>query len=216
MNDKLKNIFSLLLRFGVTIVLLWLIARQIDFQKTKDTLLAADVRLMVLGFIVFFVIYFILFFRWVIFIKALDLKVSWAQAARYFAIGLFGNLFLPSSIGGDAIKIYGLCKECEEKPKVVASVLLDRLSGYGGLVVTASIFFTFGYHLINNVLILLLIMALAVIWFFVMAVLLNERLYAFFCQALNRFPKVKEPVMKMHYDIALLHHKKYEIGRAHV
>lgn len=209
MKDKLKNIVSFLLRFGVSAALLWWLSKQVDFEKTSAALKTADLNYFFLAFAVFFVIYFVLLLRWLVFVRALDLKVPLATLARYFAIGLFGNLFLPSSIGGDAIKIYGLCKHSAEKQKVVASVLLDRLSGYAGLVITASIACAFGYKLMNNIMIPVVIAVLAAVWAGVMAVLLNERLYAFFCQVLNRFPKAKEAVMKMHYDIALLHNRRY-------
>jgi uncharacterized membrane protein YbhN (UPF0104 family) len=63
----------------------------------------------------------------------------------------------------------------------------------------------------NNALILWAIAGLGIIWIGVMAVLFNERIYSFLCQVLNNFPKVKEPVMKMHYDIALLHHRRYAL-----
>lgn len=200
---------SFLLRFGLSGALLWWLFRKIDWAKTIEVLKTADMEPVVLSAVVFFSIYFVLLLRWIVFIRGLDLKAPFIEALKYFCIGLFGNLFLPSSIGGDAIKIYGLCKDnTTQKAKVVASVLLDRLSGYAGLVVTASAAFAVGYQYVNDISLLLMIAGLGVVWVGVMAVLFNEKLYAFFCQALNNFPKAKQAVMQMHYDIALLHGRK--------
>ncbi|OGX27332.1 MAG: hypothetical protein A2787_04670 [Omnitrophica WOR_2 bacterium RIFCSPHIGHO2_01_FULL_48_9] len=207
MNQTFKNILSFVCRFALSGLLLWWLFSKIDTKKTTDILKTADMNFILAALPVYFVIYYILLVRWFVYVKALNLKVPFQTVFRYFSIGVFGNLFLPSAIGGDLIKIYGLCKDSTEKPKVVASVLLDRLSGYAGLVVVASIAFVFGYRWINDVSLLLLIVGLAGGWGLVMAVLLNKKLYAGCCRVFSIWPKVKESIMKMHYDIALLDHK---------
>lgn len=209
MNQSFKNILSFLLRFGLSGALLWWLFKKIDWEKTIEVLKTADLAPVALSAAVFFAIYVVLVLRWFAFIRALDLKVPFGEALKYFCIGLFGNLFLPSSIGGDAIKIYGLCKDnATQKAKVVASVLLDRLSGYAGLVLTASAAFAVGYKYVNDLSLLAMIAGLGCVWVGVMAVLFNKKLYEFFCQVLNSFPKAKQAVMQMHYDIALLHGRK--------
>ncbi len=206
-RKKSKDFLSFLFRLALSLTLLIWLFSKIDIKKTVEVLKSSDINFIMWGGIVFFSIYFILLTRWVVFIKALGLHVSSWNVLRYFFIGLFGNLFLPSAIGGDLIKIYGLCKDTSEKPKVVASVLLDRLSGYAGLVIVASTTFIFGYRGISDLSILGLILILAVGWTGVMAVLLNERLYSLCCCLFSRWPKVKDRIMEMHYDIAMLDHK---------
>ncbi len=208
MKDKLKNIFSLLLRFGLSAGLLAYLFSKIDTTKTAEILKSSNVGFLAVAFLVFCTIFAVLLLRWLIFIRALGLKNPIGQVARYMFIGLFGNLFLPSSIGGDIIKIVGLCRNSDQKPKVVASVLLDRMSGYAGLVVVATVTFIFGYYLINDTAVAVTIAALAGVWLAVMVVLFNEKLYSFFCRIFGAFPKVQQAFMKMHYDIALLQDKK--------
>src|SRR3989338_3052403 len=196
MTKTFKNIASFLLRFGLSGALLWWLFIKIDWAKTIEVLKTADIGPITLSAAVFFSIYFVLLLRWIVFIRALGLKVPFGEALKYFCIGLFGNLFLPSSIGGDAIKIYGLCKDnATQKAKVVASVLLDRLSGYAGLVLTSSAAFAVGYKYVNDLSLLAMIAGLGCAWVGVMAVLFNKKLYEFFCQVLNGFPKAKQAVM---------------------
>lgn len=213
MNQNFKNILSFFFRFALSGALLWWLFSKIDINKTTDVLKTADRNFIAAALAVYFLIYYILLVRWFVYVKALNLRISFRTVFRYFSIGVFGNLFLPSAIGGDLIKIYGLCKDSSEKPKVVASVLLDRLSGYAGLVVVASIAFVFGYRWLNDVSVFILILGLAGGWSLVMAVLLNEKLYAGCCRIFAFWPKVKKSIMKMHYDIAMLNNKARALGQ---
>jgi glycosyltransferase 2 family protein len=54
-------------------------------------------------------------------------KVSIIRTTRIFNIGLFFNNFLPSSIGGDGMRIYLINKEGIRKSISASSVILDRL-----------------------------------------------------------------------------------------
>jgi len=54
-------------------------------------------------------------------------KISIIKTTRIFNTGLFFNNFLPSSIGGDGMRIYLINKEGIRKSTSVSSVILDRL-----------------------------------------------------------------------------------------
>lgn len=54
-------------------------------------------------------------------------KLSIIKTIRIFNIGLFFNNFLPSSIGGDGMRIYLINKEGIRKSTSASSVILDRL-----------------------------------------------------------------------------------------
>ncbi|MFI5205535.1 MAG: YbhN family protein, partial [Candidatus Paceibacterales bacterium] len=204
MNQKTKNILSTLFRIGLSCFLLYYLYTKIDVEKTVTVLKAADLGYILYAGIVFLIINAVLFLRWVIYIKAFELTVSIKTVARYFFIGLFGNLFLPSAIGGDFIKTIGLCLYSPHKAKVVASVLLDRLSGFAGMVVVAIVSFSFGFHLINDWTLFFAIVGMTVVSSAIVFILFNEKAYSFCCQIFSRLPKVKNALMSLHYDIALL------------
>ena len=210
MVDKIKNIFSLVMRFAVSGGLLWFVFSKIDMEKTWEILKTADVGYIVLGGFVFLGTMFILLFRWFIFIKALGLEVRSIDVVRSFFIGLFGNLFLPSAMGGDILKIYGLCKNSQQKPKVFASTLLDRLSGFASIVIVAVGAFIFGYKIINDNTLLIPIAIMTAGSLAVVTVLFNEKIFSFVCQVFNGVPKIKKPLMDMHNDIRLMHDKHKE------
>lgn len=206
MTQGLKKFFSFFLRISISGLLLQYLSTKIGFDKTAEVLKSGDLLYILYALIVFFLIHVILLWRWRIFIKALDLHVAASDVIRYFFIGLFSNLFLPSSIGGDVIKIFGLCKNSQQKPRVVASVLLDRLSGFGGIVTVAVLAFFFGSRYVQEAS-LLIIIGLIALGSLITVVLFNKTIYEFCCRIFNFFPKVKKSLMIMHYDISLLRDK---------
>ena len=183
-----KNFVSFLVRISLSAILLWyLFAKVIDVEKTVELLKTVRIDQMMIAFAIFFFINLILLWRWLIFIRALHLSARIMDVIRYYFIGLFGNLFLPSSIGGDFLKILGLCKRSNQKPKVVASVLLDRFSGFVSIVIVAVIAFFAGYSLMQDTQLLIPILLMGSGMFCVALVLFNRRIYETCCRLFHFF-----------------------------
>ncbi len=204
MKEKMKNLGSLLLRFGLSGALLYWLFSRIDYKHTWEAIKGADVGYMVAAFLVFVAINFIILWRWSILMKAVGLKVNRVSAIRWFFIGLFCNLFLPSSVGGDVVKGLGLAKETGNKPKVFASIVLDRLSGFAGIAIIASIAFFFGRAIVNDKSIILAIIFISVISVLMAAVLFSHRIFSGACSVFARWPRLKDGLMNLHYDVVLL------------
>ena len=210
MKEKVKNLLSLLGRFGLSAILLVYLFTKMDMDNTRTVLQSADFKYIAWAFVLFLGTIILILVRWFIFVRALDLSASRWTVTRFFFMGLFGNLFLPSSIGGDLIKIWGLCKDSSQKIRVVASVLLDRLSGFVSIVVVAFCAFVLGYAFIEEKFLLVPIIVIATGLFIFGLVLFNEKIYFFCCRIFNRIPRVKTALMDLHYDVALLKNKKLE------
>ncbi|HOW35698.1 MAG TPA: lysylphosphatidylglycerol synthase transmembrane domain-containing protein [Candidatus Omnitrophota bacterium] len=214
LNEKLKNVLSLLLRIGLSVLLLAYLFSKIDTSKMLDAVKNADLRYFFAAMFIFIAINFLLLFRWTVFIRALGLTVPFKSIANCFFIGLFFNLFLPSSTGGDIVKTIGLFRDTPEKAKVVASVVVDRLSGFASIVLVALVSFAFGYRILNDNSLLVSIAVLALFCFAVILVLFNEKLFSFVFGMFNRFPKIKEKLMSLHYSVALLKGKPQALLKA--
>lgn len=205
-----KNIMSFAARLVLSGLLLWFIFSKIDTAQTMDAARTADIGYLICAFLVFVLIHAVLLARWRMFLRALGLTARIFDITRYFFMGLFGNLFLPSAIGGDIIKIVGLCRNSSEKSKVVASVLLDRLSGFAAIVIVAVIAFITGFSYIQDISLLVSIVVLAGGSVMVALILFNETIYGFGCRVFSFWPRLQAGVMQMHYDIALMRGKKAE------
>jgi len=216
LSEKTKTILSFTLRFGLSIGLLMYVFSKIDLAQTAEALKLADPFYIIIAAIAFLTVNGILLFRWFIFIRALDLSATTKNVILHYFYGLFGNLFLPTAIGGDLLKAFGLCKSSTQKPRVVASILLDRLSGFASIAIIATLAFVLGYSYINDNTLLFPIILMGVGAVTIAAILFNETVYSFFCRVFDRWPRFKNSLMTMHYDIALLKesHKSKEGGKA--
>ncbi len=68
--------------------------------------------------------------RWGIFLRVQGIDTPWPRIAQVFLAGLFFNLILPGSTGGDVVRLlYMVRDEHRKKTAVVLSVLVDRLIG---------------------------------------------------------------------------------------
>jgi len=203
-NDMLKKFSSFFIRFGLSFILLAYLFSKIDRQKTLEVIRSADAAFLFWAFMVFLVNNALLLLRWRIMMRGLKLKVPLLQAARSHLIGLFGNLFLPSSIGGDILKALTLCKQSQQRTKVVASILLDRLNGFSGIVTVALVSFAAGYRMIGDPGLILPVVILGGVSALGAFVLFNRRAYETVCGIVNAFPKFKAKLIMMHDDVVLL------------
>jgi len=213
-KDPAKNILSTVGRFAFSAALLWYLFSKIDMTKTVAVVKEANLLYVFYAFITFFAINFVLVGRWMIYIRAMELKVPFKVVLRYFFIGLFGNLFLPSAIGGDVIKTIGLCRYSPHKARVVATVLLDRLSGFAGMVVVAILAVTVGFPLVRDMSLVAMIGGMAVLSTVIVGVLFNEKWYAFCCRIFEPFPKLKRGLMNVHYNVVLLKDRRVALYQA--
>lgn len=203
-----KNMISFIVRVLLSGLLLWYLFSRIDTEKTWEVLRTAQPGFLAYAGIAFLGINGVLLARWLIFIKALEVASPLRDVVRYYFMGLFGNLFLPSAIGGDLIKIYGLCRNSSRKTRVVASVLLDRLSGFAAIVLVAVAAFMAGYRFLGEGAIGVPIAGVAALAGLFACVLFNERIYSFGCRIFSKLPKIQKALMGLHYDIALMKGKR--------
>lgn len=77
--------------------------------------------------------------KWRILINAAGAGFSFAQAARCYYYGLFGNTFLPSVVGGDILRAGLAMKMSSAKSAVLMGSILDRTVDSIGLAMVAGI-----------------------------------------------------------------------------
>jgi uncharacterized protein (TIRG00374 family) len=206
LKEKLKNIWP----YAVSLVLLVGLFSRIDYKDTWEAVKGADMGYLTMAFFVFFLSMVLILWRWIILMKALGLKFNRFNSARWFFLGQFLNLVLPSSVGGDVFKGLGLSKETGNKSKVFASIVLDRLIGFVAIVFVASVSFFFGRKIVNDPLIAISIICMVSGSITVATVLFSHRIYSWVCTAFGRWPKVKDALMNLHYDLVLMKGKYKE------
>ncbi len=208
MKENVKNALSFIGRLGLSAGLLFWLFRNINWADTMESFRTAEWHLLGGAFAIFFLLNIFCLIRWQVFMKALSLKAPLGMVFRYFFIGLFCNLFLPTSIGGDVVKAIGLSNRVGQKPKVVASILLDRLSGFGGLVVLALGAYVFGHAVIDAPAVIIPVLALTCVSLVIGFMLFHDRVYEFCCRIFIRIPRLHKALMDMHADVVMMKRRK--------
>jgi len=86
--------------------------------------------------------------RWQRVLAAMELRTRLRTLLSHYLAGQFVSNFLPSTIGGDALRVTRLSKSSGESPAAFASVVLDRMSGWlilpvlclAGLIINPTLF----------------------------------------------------------------------------
>jgi uncharacterized membrane protein YbhN (UPF0104 family) len=131
LKSRLWNIAKLLLKIGVTALLLTYVFSKIDIRAVKSLLGQSNPWWGLAAILTFFASTIVSASRLMSFFKSIDLHIRWQFNLRLYMLGMFYNLFLPGGIGGDGYKIYLLNKNYKmPAKKVFWAILFDRLSGF--------------------------------------------------------------------------------------
>ncbi|MFC2023525.1 lysylphosphatidylglycerol synthase transmembrane domain-containing protein, partial [Chloroflexota bacterium] len=85
-------------------------------------------------------------YRWGSLAWALGVKASWWRLVGLWFVGSFFNLFLPTGLGGDAVKMYELSRDDGQTAAAISSVVVDRFLGLFVLFAMALLALAGGYE----------------------------------------------------------------------
>ena len=94
---KVKNILSVLIRIGVSVLLLVLLFKfnKIDLRILISDIKSADKLLLIAGFLCYFLVYFLGFLRWRMLLKTIGINIPLKKLISSFSGGIFFSIFLP-------------------------------------------------------------------------------------------------------------------------
>jgi len=125
-----KKAISFLIKIVISGTFLFLVIKKIDFHQLLNIFKNSNIYLISIGLLILIGISFLLALRWFLIVKIyLKNKTSLFYIWKLTMIGLFFNIFLPTSAGGDAVKIFYLVKDDKKKVLPGISVVIDRFIG---------------------------------------------------------------------------------------
>jgi uncharacterized protein (TIRG00374 family) len=87
-------------------------------------------------------------YRWGVLVWALGVQVSWWRLVGLYFVGAFFSLFLPTGVGGDAVKMFELSRDDGTASSAISSVLVDRFLGLFVLFAMALLAVVISYELV--------------------------------------------------------------------
>ena len=77
-------------------------------------------------------------YRWYLLLRPVRLVVSYRRLLSFYFIGMFFNIFLPTVVGGDAVKAILLARETQAPVRATTSVFMERNLGLFALLTIAT------------------------------------------------------------------------------
>jgi uncharacterized protein (TIRG00374 family) len=117
-------------RLVATVVIAVVLARNVHFSRALPHRNAGNTALVAAA--LFFTLLGVVLsaFRWQRVLTTLEVSARLVQLTRHYLASLFVGNFLPSTVGGDVLRVSRLGAETGENSRPFASVVLERLSGW--------------------------------------------------------------------------------------
>lgn len=117
------------LKIAVSLALLGWLAWRTDWHQVRDTFAQLRLNLWLAALGVYGVAQLCSSFRWQLLSRPLGFQQPWSHFLGYYFIGMFFNLMLPTSVGGDVVRACYLDERSGRKLAAFVSVFVDRCSG---------------------------------------------------------------------------------------
>lgn len=145
----MKNALSTALKITISAVILYFLFKNIDVALFWKTVASVNPMTVVLAGFIFIASQSISALRWLTILKK-DLDISYLRLLSIYFIGMYFNNFLPTIVGGDLVKGWFLYKTTNRGDLSVASIFLDRYSGFAALISITALALIPGYALISE------------------------------------------------------------------
>jgi uncharacterized membrane protein YbhN (UPF0104 family) len=137
---KMSERTKLRLKLAVSVVLfasLFLFGK-VNLSEVWTAALNADRLYLTVAVVIFLLSVVGMAHRWQLLAAAVGLKKSLLELGQYCYVGMFFNLFLPSTVGGDFSRCYYISKGTGKYSNALYSVVADRTSGIAVLFLMAT------------------------------------------------------------------------------
>lgn len=207
---KISKKYLPLLKIAFSVCLLLFLYSRADWSSFGEIFSRARPAFLLPIFALCFLNTLMSAFKWEMLLKADGIDVGLWRLTRSYLIGTFFNLFLPSSIGGDAYRIYDVSKRSSRAAEGFASVFADRFTGFLAIAAWGLVFSLLGIRRLQEPRIILIpaavfAMMVAMVW-----LLLQQRLLLWGLRLfhMDRIPKLQDFVRKFLNSIATYRNNK--------
>lgn len=141
----MKKQLGLLAKLAVMAGLLALLYRKVDFADFRAALAGLQWGWLPIIYVLLFVNTVLNSWKWGLLLRADGIRMSLGSLICSHLIGTFFNLFLPSSIGGDAYRVVDVGRRAHAGAKSFAAVFAERLMGFLALALWGLLFTAIGW-----------------------------------------------------------------------
>ena len=176
--SELSRKLSFFLRIAVSIGLIGYMLTRLDLENMARFLRRADVGLVLLTLVTVFMDRALMVARWMKLIDALDIRVPAMRVVKIFFLSTFFGSFLPSGVGGEAVRAVSFSRLTERGVESIASVVMDRLLGLLSMLLMGLLSLTVFYRVYPHPALLGVVVALVIAVVVGLALVLSRSMHA--------------------------------------
>lgn len=124
---KKKHLWIRLLLSGGLITFLFY---TIDLQETYAILARSNYSFLAIAFLVAIGDRILMAYKWNILLRAKEIRIPLLNVTGTYLISTFLGLFLPATVGGDALRAYAVSSEGHKPSDIVSSIIIERALGF--------------------------------------------------------------------------------------
>ena len=124
---KLKGVATL--KIALTAILLFSVANLLEFSTLKPLIYKANINYFFLALIFHFIAFYIMSLRWWLILRDVGKRLDYRSIFGVYYFGLFCNNFLPTSMGGDVVRIATLRAKGVNAAPLIFATITDRVIG---------------------------------------------------------------------------------------
>lgn len=202
MKATFRNAAPIISRALLSAILIFILLNSIDKDAVLSAILRADKFYLLTAFLLLLINYSLCLFRWYLLLKEFNLGVTFKRASLAFCVGLFMSLFVPSIVGVDLARGADLSIHTKKPRQVLATILLDRLSGFVGIILLLSLVLIFVSRGIAEDIIPVFLAVSYILLGVTLFVVFNKNIYSNITAFLRKSPgKLREAATNIYEDI---------------
>ena len=136
----MKHWLGLTFKLALSVFLIWFLLDNIDIESATAKLTEVSLPLVFLSCLVIAFQLVLATFRWQAVLRAIHAPLKFLKSFQIVYIGAFFNQALPSSVGGDAVRIYTAYKSGLTLSSSINGIVLERVASVLGLVLLVLIY----------------------------------------------------------------------------
>lgn len=131
-NERIQNLWRLAGTL-LALILLSILIREESGAEIISALKSIKPLYFILGILVMLISRMFVILRWHILLRSAEVEIPFLRTAMLTFTGLFSSNFLPTTIGGDVVRLTGAMQLGYDRAICLASLVADRLIGMAGM-----------------------------------------------------------------------------------
>ena len=204
MKERINFILRLLIGFGI----LFILFKVVPYKELLFHLKKVKPFLLLIAFLSLVSLNLIGVSRWKYILSHLGLHVKYKDLFFLVFCGLFLNLFFPSLIAQDVFRAGLLSlKEPKSLKKIVASLVVDRFSGFFALCFVVTLAFILGRDFISEKSVFIAISLLFLLVVFLALFIFSKSFFKMFMSIFSKFRVYRDKAIEFHECLYVFHNQ---------